>query len=502
MLGSQTRALRIEITYMRKVNWSLLRAGLPLVWRLAIHNRDVTPAVGVSLRLSLLPYLDTGPVALPEIAPGDTNEIAPAALPWICQDFAAAMRLPNQVRTSLQVEEVYEIAPLPWITPPAAAPGSPAAAPPAPPPSLWERGQAWLATTLLASGYTRRYLRNLMAQHHEFTFLGRAKPLQIECIYVGLKVGEYTPRTWLPDEPEASPAEEQRAPLGRGRTVDVPEALALSRRLVVLGDPGSGKTTLLKYLALQLAQRTPGLAPFARALIPTPMTRLLEPLCRFLSGANVMWPGVLSSVAGLIVWMVGVLRSSMPGPALVVWLLFFVLLVLLWVKLIRCTTAVSAWLALGLLVYAGWWEPHLVGLVAVWLMGISVGILLFPIWVQPPLALLRRLLRFFTRYPLPVYLTLNHLAHDTRPIEDHLADTMAEAGFPHPHRFLMRKLERGECLLLLDALDEVVDARAHQRVVTAINSLRAAYGAGNQIVVTSRVAGFQHALHGYLQFEV
>jgi hypothetical protein len=113
----------------------------------------------------------------------------------------------------------------------------------------------------------------------------------LERIYVSLKVGEYTPVEHVSDRPELAPSEELHTPVDVGRTVEVSQALTRLRRLVVLGDPGSGKTTLLKYLVLQLAQRAPSLAPFARSLIPTPLTRILEPLCHFLSGANVWIPG-------------------------------------------------------------------------------------------------------------------------------------------------------------------------------------------------------------------
>src|SRR5438876_1035697 len=67
MMSGDSRVLALEITYMRKVNWSLLRAGLPLVWRLTIRNCDSTPAGGLRARLSLPNYLNTGWFPLPEI---------------------------------------------------------------------------------------------------------------------------------------------------------------------------------------------------------------------------------------------------------------------------------------------------------------------------------------------------------------------------------------------------------------------------------------------------
>ena len=101
-----------------------------------------------------------------------------------------------------------------------------------------------------------------------------------------------------------------------------------------------------------------------------------------------------------------------------------------------------------------------------------------------------------------MFLTLNHLGRNGRPLEDHLAAALAESGFPHVRRWLARRLARGECLLLLDALDEVADPQAQRRVVAEINRLRAVYGEGNQIIVTCRIAGFPRTLNGYRQLEV
>lgn len=365
---------------------------------------------------------------------------------------------------------------------------------------FWERCREWLAATIFAPRNTKRYLRNLVAEHREFTFLGRAKPLELENIYVSLKVGEHTPRALRPDEHDAMTFGENHVTIVAGRMVEVSEALSLSRRLVVLGDPGSGKTTLLKYLVLQLAQRDVRLEAYSRALIPTLSTRLLEPICRFLSGASVSMLGKISALIALGVWLVQAFRYDMTLTALGAWALF--LIFFLFIRLSRGMTIFGAALAFGLLGYAGWWEPRLVGPIAVWLMGISVGIHLYPYWIQPLLALLSALLRRATRYPLPIYLTLNNIARDKRPVEEHLTEAMSEAGFTNPRALLGRKLLRGECVLLLDALDEVVETEVQQRIVSEINRIRHVYGAGNQVLVTSRIAGFRYSLTGYLQLEV
>jgi len=38
--------VRVAISYVPRLNWSLLRAGVPLVWRLSVENRGETPAAG------------------------------------------------------------------------------------------------------------------------------------------------------------------------------------------------------------------------------------------------------------------------------------------------------------------------------------------------------------------------------------------------------------------------------------------------------------------------
>ncbi len=109
----------------------------------------------------------------------------------------------------------------------------------------------------------RRYLDQLIDEHRHFTFLGRAKPLDLEKIYIALKVGEYVPPKEKPDDPQADSPEDRTET--RSGAVQAAEALLLDPpRLLVLGEPGSGKTTLLKYLAVRIASRDPAFGEFAR----------------------------------------------------------------------------------------------------------------------------------------------------------------------------------------------------------------------------------------------
>jgi len=327
-------------------------------------------------------------------------------------------------------------------------------------------------------------------QHREFSFLGRAKPLRLEDIYVGLKVADHTPPAQVPDEP--------RTPLPQaGRTLEVPEALALSRRLLVLGEAGSGKTTLLKYLVLATARRDPRLGPFARGLLPNPLTGLLERIRHALAGANLVAPSGILGLIALLLWGLSSFYSAAPVKSLLAGAVWAVAGLSVWLKPYRHAVPIGTILASGALAYALWVPP-----IPVWLAALSLAGLLFPYWVRAPLALLAALVRRRTRYPLPIHLTLNNLARDGRPLQDQAAAALAECGLPHGQRLLARRLARGDCLLLLDALDEVADPQAQQRVLGEINRLRHAYGEGNQVLVTARVAGYQYGLNGYLTLEV
>ena len=62
-------------------------------------------------------------------------------------------------------------------------------------------------------------------------------------------------------------------------------------------------------------------------------------------------------------------------------------------------------------------------------------------------------------------------------------------------QLLLSKMATGDCLLLLDGLDEVLDGENRGRVVRAIDRLVSEY-ASNKFVITSRIAGYQEAALG------
>jgi len=339
----------------------------------------------------------------------------------------------------------------------------------------------------------RNYLEQLIEEHKYFTFLRRAKPLDLERIYIALRVGEYVPRQLQPDEPMQTVS--GKLPCQRSGTVEVPEALRLHRRLAVLGEPGSGKTTLLKYLALRVARRDPALSEYARERVSNWLPRLADRIHGRLVIVNVGCVVELCGPVALGFWIWGLFHSPHPLFAALLGLVLLVMPLLIFLRASRIFTALS----IGLLMYCS--LAGLVPLLAVGAMAVPLIMAFYPFWIQPPLAVLKWLRERSTRYPLPLHLTLNDLAGSDELLEVHLTRTLLEAEFARPQRFLQRKLDRGECLILLDALDEVVDEAAYRRVAKEINRFALAYHR-NQIIVTCRIASFRGLLQGFLQLEV
>jgi len=101
---------------------------------------------------------------------------------------------------------------------------------------------------------------------------------------------------------------------------------------------------------------------------------------------------------------------------------------------------------------------------------------------------------------LPIFVPLRRLSGGGRSILEDLIDPAAQI-LPNdllkdlPKRYFERRLDRGECLVLLDGLDEVVDEKTYREVADKINDLAATYPE-NRFVVTCRVAGWRSYLSG------
>ncbi|MDM8556570.1 NACHT domain-containing protein [Desulfococcaceae bacterium HSG7] len=102
---------------------------------------------------------------------------------------------------------------------------------------------------------------------------------------------------------------------------------------------------------------------------------------------------------------------------------------------------------------------------------------------------------------LPIFIPLRRLSMNNNTI---LEDLMSEDSqiLPKyllkecPDNYFEKKLKKGQCLLLLDGLDEVTDEKTHRLIAEKINNMAAAYP-DNRFAVTCRIAGWKDLLSGF-----
>lgn len=212
--------------------------------------------------------------------------------------------------------------------------------------------------TLEGNRLLNMYRTALVSAVRDLRVPGRTEPLDIESIYVPLRVAEYSRQQMAPTEQETV----QRGQVP-ARTLSIEDALRGSPHMVLLGEPGSGKSTALKNLALR----------FIREEIPADYVRQLT------------------------------LRLQ-----------------------------------------------------------------------DRPLERL-----------LPIIVSLPDFARRDLDLFAYLAEVFAAHQFPYPHLFIAERLEKGECLLLLDDLGKIADEEQRGQVATEIQHLTGQYPL-NPVIVTSR----------------
>jgi len=348
----------------------------------------------------------------------------------------------------------------------------------------------------------RRYRERVVRDHKHLDIPGQAKKLELDRIFISLRVDEYVPAAEKPDAASRhanGPRSQQPAGV-----IQASAALDLNPpRIAILGDPGSGKTTLLKYLALKIAGEDPAFGDWARKITTPGIAQRLDRVLRRLDGFDTFVLGLITGLLAVIVWAVGVFHTSSRILAILAGLFLTVVLFIIdirWSKLSTwfCTTAgilgLAASAAFGL---APWWANVS--------MGAALLVILYPYWMVPPLAGLKRLRDTLTRFPLPFYLILNEVAREGDTLEAHLGRELEKGNFAHPRNFLAQKLDKGECVILLDALDEVMADDAYRRLADEIAEFSQKKYDRVPVLVTCRTAGFRDhrtLLRGFHRLEV
>jgi formylglycine-generating enzyme required for sulfatase activity len=173
-----------------------------------------------------------------------------------------------------------------------------------------------ISYTPLFHPYLQEYRERLASELRVFNLLGRDTPLDLERIYITLRLSRHARPDLLPDPRRTelrSLGRDPRRARRRGEAMEVEAALGRSSRLIVLGHPGAGKTTLLKHLALRAARGDPKLArvitesyqPGRLTAPPIPVLLTLNDLAQ---GGNSIVEGIVAAFA----------RHGFPDPSIFV----------------------------------------------------------------------------------------------------------------------------------------------------------------------------------------
>jgi NACHT domain len=106
---------------------------------------------------------------------------------------------------------------------------------------------------------------------------------------------------------------------------------------------------------------------------------------------------------------------------------------------------------------------------------------------------------------LPIYVPLRRLTQNGQSILDNLLDPSTQLVASDllrecPREYFPSRLERGECIVLLDGLDEVTDEAAHRSAAERVAAMMESYPR-NRFVVTCRTAGWKNLLPGFQVLE-
>ena len=102
---------------------------------------------------------------------------------------------------------------------------------------------------------------------------------------------------------------------------------------------------------------------------------------------------------------------------------------------------------------------------------------------------------------VPIFITLGQFSRGFRTLRDYIDVVFEQFGFPHAGKVVEKHLKEGNCLLLLDGLDEIISRERQQRITADIEEFIQMYGK-NKYIITSRVTGYHHELKEFKKLEL
>lgn len=102
---------------------------------------------------------------------------------------------------------------------------------------------------------------------------------------------------------------------------------------------------------------------------------------------------------------------------------------------------------------------------------------------------------------IPIFITLHEFAKTGKPLLDYIAEQFDLCGFEYARSFIERLLSNGDCLVLLDGLDEVSRETRLDTVIQEVTDFTRKYR-DSRFVVSCRIASYNHWFSQFKEVEV
>jgi len=105
------------------------------------------------------------------------------------------------------------------------------------------------------------------------------------------------------------------------------------------------------------------------------------------------------------------------------------------------------------------------------------------------------------RTTVPVFITLRQYSENDKDLREYINFVFERYNFPKAKKFIEEDLKNGKCLLFLDGFDELASTERQKTVTEEIETFIRKYPR-NQVVITSRIAGYHDELKGFQKLEL